>query len=94
MEIDERRLDGNALGGLFGEIFGREMTNARGQCAACGAIEPLGAAHVYAAPLAPGAVVRCCHCQSVLMVVVRDGKQRLGCPGMAWIELSDAGDAG
>ncbi len=40
---DDRHLDGNAVGGLLIEVFGREMTSARGCCDGCGAINPLGA---------------------------------------------------
>ncbi len=66
--MDELRLDGNALAGTLHAVFGREMTEARGACGACGRTEPIGAAHVYLH--APGAVVRCCHCDNVVMVVV------------------------
>ncbi len=66
--MDELRLDGNALAGTLRAVFGVEMTEVRGACAACGKTEPIGAEHVYLH--APGAVVRCCHCDNVLMVVV------------------------
>lgn len=62
-------LDGNAIGGLLREIFGREMTAAIGTCAACGTSGPVAQAMVYLD--APGTVVRCRHCESVLMVFVR-----------------------
>jgi hypothetical protein len=61
-------LDGNAIGGLLLDVFGAEMTTATGICASCGA-------HGYVAELvvylqAPGTVVRCRSCSSVLMVLV------------------------
>lgn len=62
-------LDGNAIGGLLNEIFSREMTDAIGTCATCGTTGPVAETVVYLQ--APGTVVRCRVCTSVLMVVVR-----------------------
>lgn len=64
---DDVHLDGNALGGLFQELFGREMTDHLSRCGICGATGPLAALLVYRAP---GDVVRCPVCLSVLMVIV------------------------
>ena len=44
---DETHVDGNALGGMLLEVFGREMTDAHGACATCGAVHPVGAMRVY-----------------------------------------------
>ena len=86
----DRVLDGNALAGLLGEVFAHEMTSARGACGACGAIEHLGAEHAYLD--APGAVLRCCHCENVLMVVVRsEERYRVGLQGLRWLELRAGG---
>jgi hypothetical protein len=79
MQIEEMRLDGNAIGGLLREIFTMEMTTAVGTCAACGAVNEVGRLHVYVH--APGTVVRCPACEAVLMRVVRG-------PGRYWIDLS------
>jgi hypothetical protein len=65
----ELRLDGNAAAGLLSEVFAAEMTTALGTCAACGASSPVGAVHVYCQ--APGTVLRCPYCTTVLMCVVR-----------------------
>lgn len=62
-------LDGNAIGGLLHEVFGKEMTDAMGRCANCGMIAPVADTVVYLQ--APGIVVRCRSCTSVLMVFVR-----------------------
>ncbi len=62
-------LDGNAIGGLLQEVFGTEMTAAIGTCAACGTTAQMAQAMVYLD--APGTVVRCRSCESVLMVFVR-----------------------
>ncbi len=67
--MDELRLDGNAVAGVLHAVFALEMTEARSACGTCGRIEPIGAEHVYLQ--APGAVVRCCHCDNVLMVIVQ-----------------------
>jgi Family of unknown function (DUF6510) len=62
-------LDGNAIGGLLLEIFGSDMTSAEATCAACGAVSPVAETTVYVR--APGTVVRCRSCTSVLMVVTQ-----------------------
>lgn len=61
-------LDGNAIGGMLFDAFGREMTTARGRCASCGTEKQLAEARVYTR--APGAVVRCSACGAVVMVLV------------------------
>src|SRR4051812_3972128 len=48
MTIDEQHLDGNAGGGVLGQIFAFEMTNAEVICVHCDAVGLLGAAVVYA----------------------------------------------
>ena len=60
-------LDGNAIGGLLLDVFGAEMTTATGVCAHCGARGLLAEQPVY--NRAPGTVVRCRRCQSVLMLL-------------------------
>jgi ribosomal protein S27E len=61
-------LDGNAIAGLMVDVFGTEMTMATGSCASCGATWLLAEQMVY--NRAPGTVVRCRSCASVLMVLV------------------------
>ncbi len=61
-------LDGNAIAGQLFEHFGREMTTARGACAHCGDAGQVAELRVYVK--APGAVVRCRACDSVVIVVV------------------------
>ncbi len=59
-------LDGNAIAGLLFDVFGAETTAAKGTCASCGARGPVAEFQVYLR--APGTVVRCRSCGSVLMV--------------------------
>ena len=61
-------LDGNAIAGLLREVFGAEMTTARGTCAHCGAAGLVAELVVYVQ--APGAVARCRSCESMLLVIV------------------------
>jgi hypothetical protein len=90
MDEASLRLDGNAAGGMFGNIFASDLTAARGACASCGAVAPMGRQYLYLAPLSPGAVVRCYNCEAVLAVVVHaDGRYRVGLSGLRWFEVTD-----
>jgi len=78
-------LDGNAIGGLLMEVFGTEMTVAVGTCATCGSAGPVAECIVYLR--APGTVVRCRACASVLMVVIRRGEMNcVDLQGLARLE--------
>jgi hypothetical protein len=61
-------LDGNAIGGMLLDVFGMELTDATTECAHCSATRPLAELRVYLR--APGTVVRCTSCESVVMVFV------------------------
>jgi Family of unknown function (DUF6510) len=61
-------VDGNAIGGLLIDVFGTEMTAANSMCGTCGTSRPVAELVVYRR--APGTVVRCRTCGSVLMVFV------------------------
>jgi hypothetical protein len=81
----DRHVDGNALGGLFFEVFGAEMTAQLGCCGECGSVNPLGKVVVYRD--APGYVVRCPACSRVLMVIVeQESSYRLTFESLRWIE--------
>jgi hypothetical protein len=82
VEPEDRRLDGNAIGGLLLELFGVELTVATSVCGSCGATEQVARLDVYVD--APGVVVRCRHCEDVMMRIVRG-------PDRAWIDLSGTG---
>jgi hypothetical protein len=67
--VEDRVLDGNAIGGLLLEVFGSEMTTAIGACGSCGMTGQVAELAVYRPGL--GTVVRCRHCDNVLMVFVQ-----------------------
>jgi hypothetical protein len=67
--LEDWVLDGNAIGGLLLEVFGTEMTAATGRCGSCGTAAPVAELAVYRPEL--GTVVRCRHCDNVLMVFVQ-----------------------
>lgn len=62
-------LDGNAIGGLLHELFGKEMTTALGTCGSCGARRLVAEFVVY--QRAPGTIVRCRDCTALLMAIVK-----------------------
>jgi hypothetical protein len=69
MDSSDLVLDGNAAAGALEELFGREVTTAAGVCAGCGAEHAVGELVVYAH--APGIVIRCRSCESVMIRLVR-----------------------
>jgi len=86
----DMKLDGNAIGGLLGEIFVEELTIARSTCGSCGAVREVGALSVYAQ--APGAVVRCPDCDAVLLRIVRsESRIWLELQGVSCLELRTPG---
>ena len=87
VQQSDLKLDGNAIGGLLGEIFTMEMTAAIGTCAHCGKLHAVGEVEVYMN--APGVVVRCPSCGEVQMKVVRGrGKYWLDLSGVRCLEFS------
>ena len=66
--LEDRVLDGNAIGGMLIEVFGAEMTTAVGTCDVCGSVGQVAEMAVYQSRM--GAVVRCRVCDNVLMVFV------------------------
>jgi Family of unknown function (DUF6510) len=71
-------VDGNKLAGGMLELFGSDVTVARGRCVDCGREGMIAEAHVYYR--APGMVARCSGCDAVLMRLVRG-------PGRAWLDM-------
>ena len=64
----ELTLDGNAAGGLLQEIFAMEVTASAAECANCGNVSAVGGLVAYTQ--APGVVLRCPACSSVMMRIV------------------------
>lgn len=80
------RLDGNAVAGTLRDVFTTEMTTAIGTCGSCGAVDAVGAVHVY---VSAGIVLRCPHCESVLLRLVQhDTRVWLDLTGLRSLELS------
>jgi hypothetical protein len=75
--MDALRLDGNAAAGLLQEVFGTEVTVAHGTCDGCGAVDAVGALHLYRSA---GTVLRCPQCDNALILIV-EGHERI------WIDL-------
>jgi hypothetical protein len=77
----EIMLDGNAAAGPLQELFVSEITNAQIQCGVCDSMAAIGALHLYAAPM--GVVLRCTHCESIVMRSVHTPRGR-------WLEMAGA----
>ncbi len=77
----ETMLDGNAAAGALQDIFVPEITIAQIRCSACDSMAAIGALHLYAAPM--GVVLRCTHCESIVMRSVRT-------PHGHWLEMAGA----
>jgi hypothetical protein len=84
--MDALKLDGNAAAGTLQEVFALEVTTASGTCDGCGAVGAVGALMLYAH--APGLVLRCPHCDAVVLRVVSDGTRYwLDARGLRSLEL-------
>jgi Family of unknown function (DUF6510) len=87
--MDDRMLDGNAIAGLLGEVFARDMTTAIGTCGQCGESGAIGSAHAYQGA---SVVLRCSHCDHVLVKIVRDDTRIwIGFPGVQTLEVAVRG---
>ena len=72
---------------MLEEIFPVEMSMVMMRCTGCGTMAQAGAQVVYLD--APGMVMRCLHCQSVLLTMVRsDGRYWLNLPGVACLQIA------
>ena len=78
MEIQDLKLDGNAIGGLMLELFGADLTGAGAVCGGCGAHGEMARLDVF---VGAGIVGRCSHCEAVMLRIVQ-GRDR------TWIDLS------
>jgi hypothetical protein len=84
--IEPTYVDGNALGGLLGEVFAADLTTATTTCAGCGARAALANLRVYLD--APGAVGRCAGCGIPQIRIARsDQHHRIDLSGMRLLEI-------
>jgi uncharacterized protein DUF6510 len=80
-------LDGNAVAGMFQELFGADMTAAPSQCGHCGNHAEVGSMRAYTQ--GPGVVLRCSICRGVIVRLVRTPAGTfLDARGAAWIRLA------
>lgn len=87
VNANDFKLDGNAAGGLLGEIFRFEMTTAETICGGCGAIKPVGELMLYQHEM--GAVLRCARCDAALFRVTRlQGRYLLDLSGMSCLQIA------
>ena len=88
MQIEDVKLDGNAIGGLLQELLGADVTAAPSTCASCRAREEIARLDVYRGA---GVVVRCRHCGAVMIRVVQGrGRTWLDFGGTSTLELAGA----
>jgi Family of unknown function (DUF6510) len=79
-------LDGNALAGLFYELFGTELTGTERGCQSCGAVRPVGAHRLYRGA---GMVLRCPVCGDVaLRVAILPDRHVLSFAGAWRLEIA------
>ncbi len=79
-------VDGNAAAGALLSVFSIDITDADGQCAACGNIAAIARSRVYA--FDPGIVLRCAVCEHPLMRIARGaGRTWLDVRGLTYLEL-------
>lgn len=74
-------LDGNAAAGLLQKIFVPDITTAQIACEVCGSTGAVGSLRLYATPM--GAVLRCTHCDGLLIRAVHT-------PHGRWLEMTGA----
>lgn len=86
---DEYHLDGNALGGLLADVFGRDVTGGEADCGACGARSAVGGLVAY--NRAPGSILTCPGCGAHLLVVVHHpGGWRVTFDRLRSLEIPDS----
>jgi hypothetical protein len=88
MRAEDLVLDGNAAAGILHAVYGAEMTTAVGTCDGCGTAGQVGAVRMYRSA---GIVLRCPHCDAVLMKIVTAGERVwIDSRGLRTLELSAA----
>jgi hypothetical protein len=89
--MDALMVDGNAVAGLLQDVFAVEMTTAMGTCDKCGAVDQVGALHVFRGA---GIVMRCPHCDNALVTMVDDDTRVwIGFAGLRTLQVTRADQA-
>jgi hypothetical protein len=84
---DDRTLDANAVAGMLEELFGADMTAADSKCAGCGREGEVGTLLAYTN--APGVVLRCPACSTVMLRMVETPRGRLiEAKGLAYVRVT------
>jgi hypothetical protein len=86
MQMEERRLDGNAAGGMLAELFATDATGASATCAGCGRSAPLGALGEYGHGM--GVVLRCASCDTAVLRIARTpGRLHVDFSGVSFLMI-------
>lgn len=86
MNAEDLVLDGNAAAGILHAVYGAELTTAVGTCDGCSTAGPVGAVRLYRSA---GLVLRCPHCDAVLMkIVTSEERVWIDSRGLRTLELS------
>jgi len=72
---DDLVLDGNAVAGTLSEIYGDDMTTVLAECGSCGQVDHIGGLIAYVH--APGIVLRCTACSTVMIRIVQTPNRTL-----------------
>ena len=87
LEPDDRTLDANAVAGMLEELFGADMTATDSKCAGCGREGEVGTLLAYTN--APGVVLRCPACSTVMLRMVETPRGRLiEAKGLAYVRVT------
>jgi hypothetical protein len=89
MQIEEMRLDGNAVAGALREIFVQEMTVAVATCAGCGRAREIGELLAYGHAM--GIVLSCPNCDTAMVRLAHTpGWRRLDASGISFLSIPDS----
>jgi uncharacterized Zn finger protein len=66
---DDLVLDGNAVAGTLSQVYGDDMTTVLAECGGCGKVDHIGGLLAYVH--APGIVLRCSGCSTVMLRIVQ-----------------------
>jgi len=84
--VDDRTLDANAVAGMLEQIFGADMTAADSVCAGCGRRGEIGTLLAYTN--APGVVLRCPACSTVMLRMVETPRGTLvEAKGLGYVQV-------